>query len=127
MANLEVVHMADKPMGLLIAGFDFSTVAEDEFHDWYDTEHIPERRRVPGFQAIERWIGVENPKIAIATYDLDSHAVLESPAYKAIAGENLSVWSKRVTAKCGRICRFEGEQILPGNLAAPKSGANALL
>jgi uncharacterized protein (TIGR02118 family) len=37
------------------------------------------------------------------------------------------VWSKRVTAKCGRICRFEAEQTLPGNVPAPKSGANGLL
>jgi hypothetical protein len=35
--------------GVLIAAMDFSNVAEDEFNDWYDTEHIPERQRVPGF------------------------------------------------------------------------------
>jgi hypothetical protein len=26
---------------------DFSNVAADEFNDWYDAEHIPERQRVP--------------------------------------------------------------------------------
>ena len=31
--------------GVLIAAMDFSNVAEDEFNDWYDTEHIPERQR----------------------------------------------------------------------------------
>jgi hypothetical protein len=36
-------------MGLLVAGFDSSPVNPDEFNDWYDTEHVPERRRVPGF------------------------------------------------------------------------------
>ena len=35
--------------GILIAAMEFSNVAEDEFNDWYDTEHIPERQRVPGF------------------------------------------------------------------------------
>ena len=35
--------------GILIAAIDFSGMAEDEFHDWYDTEHLPERQRVPGF------------------------------------------------------------------------------
>jgi len=35
--------------GLLIAGFDYSTIAEDEFNAWYDTEHIPERMAVKGF------------------------------------------------------------------------------
>jgi len=53
--------------------------------------------------------------------------VLQTPAYRAIGGVNLSPWSKRVTAKCGRICRFEAEQAFPGNLAAPAPGAAALL
>ncbi len=35
--------------GILVAAMDFTGVAEDEFHDWYDLEHIPERQRVPGF------------------------------------------------------------------------------
>jgi len=49
--------MSDKAMGLLVAGFDYSPVAADEFNDWYDTEHVPERERVPGFMRIERWVG----------------------------------------------------------------------
>ncbi len=35
------------PKGLLVAAFDFSTAHTDEFHDWYDLEHIPERQAVP--------------------------------------------------------------------------------
>ena len=112
--------------GQLIAAFDFSGAAEDEFHDWYDTEHIPERERVPGFLSCRRWIGAQNPKESVALYDLDSLAVLQSPAYRAIAGDNLSPWSKRVTAKCQRLLRFEGEQILPGDALAP-DGAGGLL
>jgi hypothetical protein len=112
--------------GLLFASFDFSTAYEDEFHDWYDLEHVPERLRVPGFINAERWIGDENPKIAVATYDLETHAVMRSPAYQAIGGENLSVWSRRVTAMAKRIMRFEGEQIVPGDVAAP-DGAGGLL
>ena len=114
------------PNGLLIAAFDFSGAAADEFHDWYDLEHIPERERVPGFGACERWIGDEQPKFSVATYDLDTVGVLDSAPYRAIAYDNLSVWSKRVTAKCKRLVRFEGTQIKPGNAAAPR-GAGALL
>ncbi len=113
--------------GLLIAGLDFSNVAEDEFNDWYDLEHIPERQRVPGFLTLQRWIGADNAKQSVATYDLDSLAVLQSSAYRAIGGENLSVWSKRVTAKCGRLLRFEGEQILPGDAVAPQNAGGLLL
>ena len=112
--------------GLLIASFDFSNAYEDEFHDWYDLEHIPERKAVPGFGIWERWIGVENPKQAIATYDLDAIEVLRGQAYNSIAYDNLSPWSKRVTGKCARILRFEGTQILPGGEPAP-DGAGGLL
>mgnify|MGYP001297400276 FL=1 len=113
--------------GLLVAAFDFSTANAGEFHDWYDHEHVPERQRVPGFGACERWIGVEGPAISVATYDLDSIEVLRSAPYKAIAYENLSPWSKRVTAMCKRLLRFEGTQTLPGNATAPASGAGGFL
>jgi len=112
--------------GLLIASFDFSGAAADEFHDWYDLEHIPEREAVPGFGACERWIGDGNPNFSVATYDLDTVEVLQSDAYKAIGGANLSVWSKRVTAKCERLLRFEGTQTNPGDADAP-AGAGGLL
>ena len=118
--------MSAKPFGLLVAGFDYSPVDEEEFNDWYDTEHVPERSRVPGFGRIERWIGADNPKISIATYDLESPDVLRSEAYRKIGGANLSPWSKRLTAKAKRICRFEAEQLPPGDRAAPE-GAGGLL
>src|ERR1700760_2602265 len=113
--------------GELIAAFDFSNVAEDEFNDWYDLEHIPERQRVPGFLSCQRWIGAENPKYSVATYDLENLAVLKSEAYRAIGGENLSPWSKRITAQCERLLRFEGEQILPGAKTAQADAGGLLL
>ena len=42
--------------GILLVAFDLTNAHEDEFHDWYDLEHIPERLRVPGFLNAERWI-----------------------------------------------------------------------
>ncbi len=113
--------------GILIAAFDFIKAQADEFHDWYDLEHVPERQRVPGFRACARWIGTTNPKHAVATYDLDSIDVMASPAYRAIAYDNLSVWSKRMTAICDRLLRFEGEQILPGDQDPPLRAGGLLV
>src|SRR5712691_9695965 len=113
--------------GALIAAMDFSNVAADEFNDWYDLEHIPERQRVPGFLTLQRWIGAQNPKQSVATYDLDSLAVLQSPGYLAIGGANLSPWSKRVTAQVERLMRFEGDQILPGDRLPPANAGGLLL
>ncbi|MBS0642486.1 MAG: DUF4286 family protein [Acetobacteraceae bacterium] len=112
--------------GLLLVAFDIANAHEDEFHDWYDLEHVPERARLPGFGLCERWINASNPKQAVASYDLDSLSVLQTPAYKAIAGENLSVWSKRIGKMAQRLMRFDGEQILPGDADSPK-GAGGLL
>jgi hypothetical protein len=113
--------------GTLIAAMNMAKVAEDEFHDWYDTEHLPERQRVPGFLVCERWIGAADRKISVATYDLDDVKVLKSPGYLAIGGENLSPWSKRVTSRVERLMRFEGDQILPGDQLPPPEAGGLLL
>ncbi|HSD32299.1 MAG TPA: hypothetical protein VLB49_10340 [Gemmatimonadales bacterium] len=112
--------------GTLIAAMGMGQAAEDEFNDWYDTEHLPERKRVPGFLVCERWIGATDRRVSVATYDLEDVQVLKSPAYLAIGGENLSPWSKRVTSRVERLMRFEGDQILPGD-QLPPTGAGGLL
>ena len=113
--------------GVLIAAMDFSACPEDEFHDWYDLEHVPERLRVPGFLNAERWIDAENPKISVATYDLDTVGVLHSPPYLAIAGANSSPWTKRTQRFRKSLLRYEGEQILPGDATAPANAGGLLL
>jgi hypothetical protein len=113
--------------GTLIAAMSIGRAAEDEFQDWYDTEHLPERQRVPGFLVCERWIGAADPRVSVATYDLETVGVLKTPPYLAIGGENLSPWSKRVTSLVDRLMRFEGDQILPGDQLPPASAGGLLL
>ncbi len=113
--------------GTLIAAMSIGRAAEDEFQDWYDTEHLPERQRVPGFLVCERWIGAADRKISVATYDLENVKVLASPAYLAIGGANLSPWSKRVTSRVERLMRFEGDQILPGDQLPPAAAGGLLV
>ena len=113
--------------GILIAAMNIANAAEDEFHDWYDTEHLPERERVAGFLACQRWIGIPDRKVSVATYDLDTVGVLQSPPYLAIGGANLSPWSKRVTSRVERLMRFEGEQMLPGDKLPPADAGGFLL
>jgi len=113
--------------GTLIAAMKIGRAAEDEFHDWYDTEHLPERQRVPGFLLCQRWIGAQDRTVSVATYDLSAAAVLKTPAYLAIGGDNLSPWSKRVTERVERLIRFEGDQILPGEALPPANAGGLLL
>jgi hypothetical protein len=113
--------------GILIAAMDFSAAPEDEFHDWYDLEHIPERLRIPGFLNADRWIGSKESKVSVATYDLDNAGVLQSPPYQAIASANSSPWTKRTARFRKGLMRFEGEQLFPGDKTAPTEAAALLL
>jgi hypothetical protein len=113
--------------GILIAAMDFSAGREDEFHDWYDLEHVPERLRVPGFLNAERWIDTKNPKVAVATYDLETVGVLYSTPYVAIAGANSSPWTKRTAKFRKGLMRYEGEQLFPRDKGAPKDAAALIL
>jgi hypothetical protein len=106
-----------KAYGLLVRGFNYTNVVEDEFNDWYDTEHIPERECTSGFVKAQRWLGIADPKISVALYDLESIDVLQSPGYKAISGVNLSPWSRRITSRAKAICHYQAEQTLPGRQA----------
>jgi hypothetical protein len=106
--------------GILIAAMDFSAGREDEFHDWYDLEHVPERLRVPGLLNAERWIDAKNPKVAVATYDLETVGVLRS-------APNSSPWTKRTAKFRKGLMRYEGEQLFPGDKVAPKDTAALLL
>jgi len=110
-----------KRMGLLAGSVDFSNAAADEFHDWLDTEHIPERTRLPGVIGAVRWLGIANPCASLVLYDLESLDVLRTPEYLAVSFKHFSPWSVRLlnTGKTKRITRFACEQIWPGDARAP--------
>jgi hypothetical protein len=115
------------PKGILVAALNIGRAADDEFHDWYDTEHLPERERVPGFLLCRRWLGAQDPRVSVATYDLENAAVMRSPGYLAIGGENFSPWTKRMLTRVERLMRFEGDQILPGDALPPAHAGGLLL
>jgi len=114
-------------MGLLGGGFDTTNANEDEFNEWYDTEHVPERLRIAGFINGVRWIGAANPKISLALYDLESLAVLQKPEYKAVSPANFSPWATRLLVrKCKRLCRFNCDQLGTARVA-PSEGEGLLV
>ena len=112
--------------GLLVAGFHYPDIAADEFDEWYDTEHIPERMGVPGFLNAQRWVATDGSRTALATYDLTSLDVLEHPAYTVRKGDGRTPWSRRIARKTTLFLRLTAEQILPGDVAGPE-GAGGLL
>jgi hypothetical protein len=100
---------------------------EEEFNAWYDSEHVPERSAVPGVLTAIRFssISAAAPKY-LAMYDLEAESVLESDAYRRVAGENSSPWTKRVTGKT-KVYRSVGSQIYPGNAITLRSARATIL
>jgi hypothetical protein len=87
--------------------------AEEEFNAWADSEHIPERKRVPGFRSALRFRNTKPSPAYLALYDLADLSVLRSEPYLAIAGDNLSSWSKRILAGASAHWRFAGRRVGP--------------
>ena len=112
-------------LGLLAVALDFSGLPADEFNDWYDLEHLPQRRSVPGIQSAQRWLAADQSAVSVALYDLADLAVLESDVYRGMMGDNYSPWSRRVMARCQTRRRLEADQLVPGEQLAPE-GAEAL-
>ena len=112
--------------GLVLICFDYSRAQVDEFNDWYDTEHFPERQRTRGILNANRWLDTGNRRLSIAAYDLESIESLRNPEYLAITGDNQSPWSKRMIPLCTMLLRFEGRQIQPGS-ALSNDRAKAML
>ena len=100
--------------GFLLVTMQPPPAFEEEFNAWYDSEHIPERLAVPGIVSARRYVNCGGHPKYLAMYDLESHAVMSSPEYLAVAFEKSSPWTRRVTSRV-RPWRSTGDQIWPGD------------
>jgi len=101
--------------GILLVTMEPPAVLEEEFNDWYDNEHIPERRSIEGFFNGLRMVCIKGWPRYLAIYDLSNLSVLDSPGYLEVSGDNFSPWSKRVLNRVRGQYRAAGEQIFPGS------------
>jgi hypothetical protein len=108
--------------GLLFTLTEPPPAMEEEFNAWYDEEHLPERLAIPGFRSARRWV---SGRSYLATYELDSLAVLSSAPYLA-RYQNQTPWSRRCLGKCVVFKRWACEQIAPGD-AEPQPAARGVL
>ena len=75
--------MANK--GFLLVLMQPPPAFEEEFNAWYDTEQVPERLAVPGFETALRFVCLSGHPRYLAIYDLAGPEVLDSPEYLRIA------------------------------------------
>ena len=81
---------------------------EDRFNEWYDDEHIPLRMAVGGFRGAQRY-RVGGTQHYLVVYEMDSPAVLQSPAYLSLKN-NPSDRTKRMIGGVTGFTRYIGEE-----------------
>ena len=116
--------MANK--GFLLVTMHAPAAFEEEFNAWYDTEHLPERLAVPGFETGIRFVCLSGHPRYLAMYDLTRPEVLDSPEYLRVALANSSPWTLRVLQRV-RVYRAAGRQIYPGGALTGSSPRIQLL
>ncbi|MFD2031363.1 hypothetical protein ACFSKM_15735 [Ancylobacter dichloromethanicus] len=99
---------------------------EDEFNAWYDTEHVPERVAVEGFESGRRYVCIDGHPKYLAMYDMVNEAVLETESYLRVSADRASPWTRRVTSRV-KVYRSAGEQIFPGDEVTVPSVRTLLL
>jgi hypothetical protein len=70
--------------GLLFSQMEPPPGLEAEFHDWYETEHIPARMAIAGFASADRYEVVDGAPRFLACYHLNDLGVLDSPQYRQL-------------------------------------------
>jgi len=73
--------------GLLFSQMEPPAGSEAEFHDWYETEHIPRRLAIPGFQSAVRYEAASGEPRYLACYFLDDMGALETAAYRSLKAD----------------------------------------
>src|SRR5256885_1089227 len=79
--------------GTLIAAMNIGRAAEDEFHDWYDTEHLPALGAVPGVLCARRFRGTSGNRRYVALYHLTGPEVVESAEWMKARESD---WTRRL-------------------------------
>ena len=105
-----------KGKGFLMVSMEPTPAYDEEFNDWYDMEHIPERTRIPGFESGRRYVCLNGWPRYLSMYDLTTIDVLESEAYKKASWNGFSAWTKRMLTKVRGQWRGSGTQIYPGQV-----------
>lgn len=69
------------PQGLLAIWANVDTDYTDQYIQWHNCEHIPERITIPGFRVGRRYRANTDERDFFMLYETDSADVLQSPAY----------------------------------------------
>ncbi|VVO19321.1 DUF4286 family protein [Pseudomonas fluorescens] len=87
--------MKSFPFGMLFVASDIDEVHESEFNNWYDSEHVPDRVRMPGVIKAARFKAVSGAPKYLALYWANSLSSFDGPEYQH-AFKNQTSWSQKI-------------------------------
>ncbi len=90
--------------GVVAIWHDLLPEAKDDFYEWHNREHMPERVGIPGFRRGRRYIAVEGAPEFFNLYEADSPEVLGGRDYL----DRLNAptpWTKRVVPSFRNVAR----------------------
>src|SRR5690606_33094368 len=86
------------------------TIDVDEFNEWYNKEHVPERLGIPGVLSGARYDSHRGTPRYIALYELSSIDVLSSEEYLSVR-RAVTPWTRRIGRNLEHNLRYEYELI----------------
>jgi hypothetical protein len=104
--------------GILFSQMEPPDGWEADFHEWYDTEHIPVRLAIDGFDRATRYRAVQGEPAYLAVYELSDLAAFDTPEYRRIKDEP-SERTARMLANVRGFTRYTCEQTYDSGEAPP--------
>ncbi|HEX2174007.1 MAG TPA: hypothetical protein VHL09_16355 [Dehalococcoidia bacterium] len=96
--------------GVLLVGLSVAPEHEEEFHAWYNTEHIPFLAKVPGVLRARRFAPVDGSNKYLAVYDLANPDVPLTQEWNAARN---TPWSARQRPRLGFWLRVRSKALVP--------------
>ena len=68
-------------LGVVAIWHDLLPEARDDFHEWHNREHMPERVGIPGFRRGRRYVAISGTPEFFNLYEADSPEILSGQDY----------------------------------------------
>jgi len=91
-------------MGIVAIWHDLLPEARDDFHEWHDREHMPERVGIPGFRRGRRYVAIGGTPEYFNLYEADSAEVLAGQDYLNRLNAP-TPWTQRVVPSFRNVAR----------------------
>jgi len=90
--------------GVVAIWHDLLPEARDEFYEWHNREHMPERAAIPGFQRGRRYIALDAGPLYFNLYEADTVGVLGGADYLARLNAP-TPWTQKVVQSYRNVAR----------------------